>query len=211
MKKQLIILWFVTVILSGGTAYAESEDALALSHSYVRPFIGMGQTFISNGEAQTYGSAIGDDINRTKLNGGFGVQVLADVTNRLRLGVEASFIHFINEITDKNNHPLAPNNKEYCYHTVNTLALAEFKVTDEFSVQAGSGLATSIKPNNRFTGTTPYFMIAPTWQFKLSNNTSIPLMLRLSTLESGKGNYGTGDGFGSIVGLTVLSGITLQY
>ena len=206
MKKTIWMLCFVTLAMSSSVVWASSSDKI-----YLRPLFGMGYTLISNSKSATYGDIISDDISRTAMNGGFGVHVLSDISSRLRLGVEASFTHYINETTDNGNHPLSTTGDEYCYHTVNTVALAEFKISDSISLLAGSGLATAVKPFNRFTGATPYFMIAPTWNIKISKETSIPLMLRVSTLDSGKGDFGDGDGFGSIFGLTLMSGVTLQY
>ena len=177
----------------------------------LRPFLGTGYTLFSNDISQTYASDVASGIDRINMQAAFGIQILSDITPRLRLGVEGSFTHWVNETTDNNNHPLSTNGEEYCYHTINTLALMEFRFSDRFFVQAGSGLATSVKPYNRFTGATPYFMIAPGMNFQISKGMTIPLLIRMSTLETGKGNFGAGNGFGSMLPMTVLMGITLSY
>jgi len=196
-----------------GMAKADTalEGSKLTDEIHLRPFLGSGYSFFNNSPSQTYESAVADGINRTNIEAAFGVQVLSDITPRLRLGVEAGFIHWVNETTDSDNHPLSTTGDEYCYHTINTLALMEFKISDRFFIQAGSGLATSIKPFNKYTGATPYFMIAPGMNLQLSKDTTIPLMIRLSTLETGKGDFGAGNGFGGVIPITVMTGVTLSF
>ncbi|MDH5217761.1 MAG: hypothetical protein OEX19_08700 [Gammaproteobacteria bacterium] len=192
-------------------ADAASEDSIITEGVYLRPFIGSGYSFFNNSPSQTYERGVADGINRTNIEAAFGIQVLSDITPRLRLGVEAGFIHWVNETTDNDNHPLSTTGDEYCYHTINTLALMELKISERFFIQAGSGLATSVKPFNKYTGATPYFMIAPGMNLQISKDTTIPLLIRLSTLETGKGDFGTGNGFGSIIPVTVMAGVTLSF
>lgn len=207
MKQFIGLILLLASVSFAGTSWAEVQNEGKI---YLRPIIGIGYTFVSNDVSETYESNIARDITRTNISGGFGLQLLTDVNSRLRAGVEAGFQHYINETTDGDGHPLAPKN-EYCYHSINTLALLEFDLGKRFFVQAGSGLATSIMPNNKYTGATPYFMIASGVNFQVSKTTAIPVSVRLTTLDSGKGEFGEGSGFGSVFPITLVTGVTLTY
>ena len=206
-KKCIVIL----SIIIGSVLFGIAKVNAGESNTYVRPWFGLGYTLHSNSVAQTYDASVSGDITRNNLHGGFGVQILTDLRPKLKAGVEASFQHYINETTSNNNHPLSPTGDEYCYHTVNTLAMIEMEIGERLFVQAGSGLATAVKPNNKYTGTTPYFMLASGINFKLSNRTSIPVIARVSTLDTGGGDFGNGNGFGSILPLMILSGVTMTF
>ncbi|MDH5229648.1 MAG: hypothetical protein OEY38_06295 [Gammaproteobacteria bacterium] len=205
MKNRLAIVLFITSLSLMTVANASSDKV------NFRLYAMTGYTFVGNSLSETYGSGNTTGFNRTNINGGFGFQTLTSVTSRLSVGIEGSFNHWINETASNKDHPNTPNSEDYCYHGINTLALMELKLSDTFFIQAGSGLTSLIGPNTKFGNSSAYFMIAPGMNIQLSKNKSIPLMIRLASLDTPKGNFATGDGFSTVLPVSLVAALNWEF
>ncbi|MDH5682410.1 MAG: outer membrane beta-barrel protein [Spirochaetota bacterium] len=214
MKKSMFLIILalslsLSNLLSAGTL--ESDKAKSEPKVKLRLLAAFGYTFLGNDVTDTYGAADARGLDRTALNGGFGFQLLKDINEHLRLGVEVNFSHWLNESTSQATHPLATDNKTNCYHTVNMLAVAELRLSEQFFVQTGFGIATAVTWNNKNGGSTPYFMITPGVEIAIGESVSIPVMLRVSSFELDQGDRANGHGFGFFVPVYLMTGVNIDF
>lgn len=218
MKKNIFLIaavlsFSLSTLVSAQTAVPSTSK---MSDKFELGFLlGVGNTFFGNDLSQSYGAAEAAGMERLTLNVILGLQTRMDVTDKLKIGVEMNFSHWLNETAEQENHPMAVDQDAgFCYHGLHMLGLMEFRLSELIRLQAGFGMYATLTFNDQFGskygGSAPFFMIASGVDIPFGEDKSIPITLRVTTLETLPGNFGTGSGLGSMIAITLMSGVNFR-
>jgi len=219
MKRNYFFLPAFFCFILSTPVIAQSTDmpgAAMESHKLDWTIIfGAGNTFPGHSLQQTYGDGEAEGINRYTANAIIGFQVRTTVTEKLKLGVEMNFSHWLNEVDENKSHPMAiDQNVGFCYHGLNMLGLMEFKLSKLVRLQTGFGMYTTLiidsQYGSKYGGSSSLFMMAPGVEIPWGENKSIPISLRLSSIKTLPGNFGTGTGPGTMNAISLVSGINFK-
>jgi len=208
-----VVYFSLSTLLNAQTAV---PGASKMSDKFDLGFVlGLGNTFVGNDLDQTYGADEAVGMDRMTLNIILGLQVRMDITDKLKLGVEMNFSHWLNEVADQKNHPMAVDQDAgFCNHGLHMLSFMELKLSELIRLQAGFGMYATLVFNDEFGskygGSAPFFMLAPGVEIPYGEDKSIPISLRISTLEVLPGNFGTGSGPGSMIAITLMAGVNFN-
>ncbi len=218
MRKNIFLI--ATVVYLGLSTLVNSQTAVSsaskISDNFDLGFVlGLGNTFVGNDLDQTYGVDQAVGMDRLTANIILGVQARIDITDKLNLGVEMNFSHWLNEIADQKNHPMAIDQEGgFCYHGLHMLSFMELKLSELIRLQVGFGMYATLIFNDelgsKYGGSAPFFTLAPGVEIPYGEDKSIPISLRISMLEILPGNFGTGTGPGSMIAITLMAGVNFN-
>lgn len=213
MKKHIIFVnFFIFVSSMNLAANTNNFPPERESNSHVlRIFGAFGYTFVGNSLTETYGANQSEGITRDPLGGGLGLHFLTGINHKVRLGLEMNMSRWFGETADNGNHLLVSNDKQFCYRGLVNMAVMELKISRIFFLQTGFGMFSAFGVNNSFLGTSPYFMTAIGMDMPVTEKISIPVMVRISSFETDSpASFSDGNGFGSVVPVFLIFGITFK-